>query len=192
MASLVSSLQCFAPALVIGQKNRHSKRECTNLECDGPCTACYTQYLINKDGSKMHAYGCWGPNSKPLSSLVFNETGGCHSFNASESNEWVKVGKDVMKFIVQEANNLMKPHMECLAKEVEKIEKYEKVCSCETSGCNSKMESDDTFPQECMKLLPANTMANTAEKRLSPFFISIVATILVIAGHTYTLDKFLI
>ena len=140
----------------------------------------------------MHAYGCWGPNSIPLSSLVFNETGGCHSFNALESNVMLEVGKGYMKLLVQQANDLMKPHTQCLAEEVQKIAKYEKVCSCETSGCNSKMESDDTFPQECMKLLPANTMANTAEKRLSPFFISIVATILVIAGHTYNLDKFLI
>ena len=78
-----------------------------------------------------------------------------------------------MKLIVHEANILMKPHMECLAKEMEKIEKYEKVCSCETSGCNSKMESDDTFPQECIRLLPGNT----AKKKQPPFFLSIVATI---------------
>ena len=177
MASLVSSLQCFAPALVVGQKNRHAKRECTNIDCGGPCTACYTQHLINTEGSKMHAYGCWGPNSKPLSSLLFNETGGCHSFNALESNEWLKVGKDVMKFMVQQANNLMKPHMECLAKEVEKIARYEKVCSCKTSGCNNKMESDDTFPQECIRLPPGNT----AEKKQPPFFLSIVATIFMLS-----------
>ena len=114
---------------------------------------------------------------KPLTSLVFNETGGCHSFNASESNEWLKVGKDLMKLIVHEANILMKPHMECLAKEMEKIEKYEKVCSCETSGCNINMGSDDTFPQECIRLLPENT----AGKKKSPFFISIVATLFMLS-----------
>ena len=177
MASLVSSLQCFAPALVVGQKNRHAKRECTNVECGGPCTACYTQFLINKDGSKMHAYGCWGPNSKPLSSLVFNETGGCHSFNALESNVMLEAGKGYMKLLVQQANVLMKPHTQCLAEEVQKIVKYEKVCSCETSGCNHKMESDDTFPQECIRLLPGNT----AKKKQPPFFLSIVATVFMLS-----------
>ena len=68
----------------------------------------------------------------------------------------------------------MKPHTQCLAKELDKIDQYEKVCSCETSGCNNKMVSDDTFTQECIRLLPGNT----AEKKQCPsFFIFIVASI---------------
>ena len=173
-------MQCFAPrGLVDLQKNPHRyyKRECKVEECGGTCTACYTQHFINKDGSKTYVYGCWGPNFKSISSLLSNATGGCYSLDAFESNKWLDKGKDMMQFSVQHANDLnglLKPYAECLANEFENIEKYEKVCGCETSGCNNKMATDDMVPQQCINLLPESGIGIAAsEKQQSLLFIAI-------------------
>ena len=83
----------------------------------------------------------------------------------------------MMQFSVQHANELnglLKPYTECLAKEFENIEKYEKVCGCETSGCNNKMATDDMVPQQCTNLLPESGIGIAAsEKQQSLLFIAI-------------------